>query len=263
MVFKILESFEANHPLTKSIIVDTEDFIGIIDATGPKSHHRLTQHLTSEVLQEILFDTIASSNDIDKPEDLLKKINLRIIHYYNQHDIFSEILLHPELRMTANLILVNRKLQQLWIFGQGQFIAEDELFQIKYPVTQMVLSLRQQIYQNYKSESAEDNRKIEADMSPFLISISQFQNKPESYSNLSFGVIDGFDMPGEFIHIIGLKQINELVLATKGYPKIWNTLAETEEQLISSLAATNHHFKNEIKVRPDLASRCYIRSERI
>lgn len=221
MALKVTESFFTNQqktiPQTRQLVIQNEKFIGIIDSSSPKVQARYNNGMTAEVMQEILYDVIARAADFSDPINLMRKMNARIIGYYNQRGIFSEVLSHPEMRMSANVLLINQEAEELWIYGQGQYAVDGQLHRIKSPLSQMIVSLRKQIAKNYHLQGADKATwfdRLNEDMQPFIVSASQFQNSIENQSPLAFGVVDGFEIPQRFIQRIDLKRVQQVVIAS-------------------------------------------------
>lgn len=272
MEWKVTESFFANQqqimPPVRQLIVQNKNFIGIIDASSPKAQGRHNNGITAEVMQEILYDVIARATHVSEPIDLMRKMNARIIGYYNQRGIFSEVLSQPELRMCANLLLINQETEELWIYGQGQYAIDGQLYRIKSPISQMIISLRRQIAKNYHLQGVDKATwlsRINADMLPFHVSASQFQNNLENQSPLAFGVVDGFEIPPQFIHRIDLKGVRQVAIASEYDEDISNMPERAGAKLLKlhKKAASAQGTRSQTSTAiTHLVSHCYVKCER-
>lgn len=272
MNFNVVESFMAdqrNNPTeARGVTIETGNLIGVMTASGPQLRCRKNSDFSAEVMQELLYDIIARSSQINDPLDLMKQMNARLIKYYNQRDAFGDVLTYPEMRMSANLLLINRRREELWIFGQGQYLLDGKLSQIKAPLAQILISLREQISANYSlaaSDGGADIDRVKQDMKPFLVSACRFQNHSQPDSRLAFGVVDGFAIPAQFIKTIKLSDVQQIILASDGYPNIEESLAATEYSLAKHLGQQKtapSAVAIARQTRPELKVRCYLKCER-
>lgn len=70
---------------------------------------------------------------------------------------------------------------------------------------------------------------------PFFAPLLDFANNEDH--QFGFGVINGLTVPEKFIQIITIPEtVNELVITSDGYPKVFDTLAQTQTALNEMLA---------------------------
>lgn len=146
----------------------------------------------------------------------------------------ERLKLHPEERLTASAIVYSSKLRQLWMIGDCQCLVGGCFYDNPKPyeqelAEQRALFLREAINNGITPESVSIKDCGRESILPELVKCCRYQN-------VSYAVIDGFDIPMDKVRVINVDEgINELVLASDGYPFLKPTLDESEAMLSSQL----------------------------
>lgn len=141
---------------------------------------------------------------------------------------------HPEERLTASAIVYSSELRQVWMIGDCQCLVGGCFYDNPKPyeqelAEQRALFLREAINNGITPESVSIKDCGRESILPELVKCCRYQN-------VSYAVIDGFDIPMDKVRVINVDEgINELVLASDGYPFLKPTLDESEAMLASQL----------------------------
>lgn len=147
----------------------------------------------------------------------------------------ERLRLHPEERLTASAIVYSSKLRQVWMIGDCQCIVDGCCYDNPKPYEQVLAEkrasfLREAINYGITAESVKIKDCGREFILPQLIKCCGDQN-------IAYAVIDGFDIPMDKVRVINIEgNINELVLASDGYPFLKPTLEKSEAALASQLA---------------------------
>ena len=164
---------------------------------------------------------------------------------YEKLGVEERLKEHPEERLTASAILYSRTRNEVWMVGDCQAIIDGKLYENGKPYEQEIARKRVELIEQGLSP-AEARKQIE----PLLIEAML------SGQNQTYTVIDGFPIYREGVKIVALKMkhasssietyfqeqtkpvssLNEVVLASDGYPFLKPTLLASEAALAEQIA---------------------------
>ena len=164
---------------------------------------------------------------------------------YEKLGVEERLKEHPEERLTASAILYSRTRNEVWMVGDCQAIIAGKLYENGKPYEQEIARKRVELIEQGLSP-AEARKQIE----PLLIEAML------SGQNQTYTVIDGFPIYREGVKVVALKMkpasssietyfqeqtkpvlsLNEVVLASDGYPFLKPTLAASEASLAEQIA---------------------------
>ena len=142
---------------------------------------------------------------------------------------------HPTERMAASAAIFSRQRREIWLVGDCQCLVDGRLYENPKPYEQFIAEMRSAYIRLQLTQGRSVSHFMAHDdgrdfILPVLTDSCKWQNK-------SFAVIDGFPMPTDKVPVIEVSHATEIVLATDGYPHLCPTLAQSEQQLASLLAA--------------------------
>lgn len=249
-------------------IVITADFAAVIDGSTSKTPLRVNpsmsngQYCMMQVKRYI--ETMPADTSVG---DFCRGITRRIMAVYEDNGADMERLrLHPEERMTASAAVYSACLGQVWLVGDCQCFAGGTLFENQKPMEKVLAERRASFLLNEISGgrlSASDVMNGQDPGRELIISglIDSCRSQNKAYS-----VIDGFPIPMQTIKVIDIPAgVEELVLASDGYPFLRPTLRESEAELRDLLDKDPlciSRFKATKGLKAGFSSfddRCYIR----
>ena len=232
---KIIEqSIIAKNPTKKSEdgIVVTDDFIAVIDGSTSKTkrHHcpgisngRYAMLLLSRYIRKMPANTTCHQFCVGATKALRK-------HYLWRFPV-KRMKEHPEERLCASVIIYSRLRREVWMVGDCQCLIGGEYFDNPKPYEQELAEMRvakvrellaQGISQQELLQPHDPAREV---MIPTMLEVMQNQN-------VTYAVVDGFPIPESKVRVLPLDfQKWQIVFASDGYPKITDTLEETEQLL--------------------------------
>ena len=138
---------------------------------------------------------------------------------------------HPEERLCASAIIFCRLRREVWMVGDCQCLIGGEYFDNPKPYEQQLAKkkkkkvrelLAQGVSQQELLQPFDPAREV---MIPTMLEVMHNQN-------ITYAVIDGFKIPEDRVRVIPLDfQKWEIVFASDGYPKLADTLEESESLL--------------------------------
>ena len=138
---------------------------------------------------------------------------------------------HPEERLCASAIIFSRLRREVWMVGDCQCLIGDNYFDNPKPYELPLAEMRVKKVKELLAQGVSEKELLQPHdparevMIPTMLEVMQNQN-------VTYAVIDGFKIPESKVKVIPLDfQKWEIVFASDGYPKLANTLEESEALL--------------------------------
>lgn len=229
-------------------MVVTDDFIAVIDGSTSKTPKHLNPDMKNGryammLISEYIREELKADASAD---DFCQGVTAYIYNkVYEKLGVEERLKEHPEERLTASAILYSRTRNEVWMVGDCQAIIAGKLYENGKPYEQEIARKRVELIEQGLSP-AEARKQIE----PLLIEAML------SGQNQTYTVIDGFPIYREGVKVVALKtkpasssietyfqeqtkpvlSLNEVVLASDGYPFLKPTLAASEASLAEQIA---------------------------
>ena len=229
-------------------MVITDDFIAVIDGSTSKTPKHLNPDMKNGryammLISEYIREELKADASVD---DFCQGVTAYIYNkVYEKLGVEERLKEHPEERLTASAILYSRTRNEVWMVGDCQAIIDGKLYENGKPYEEEIARKRVELIEQGLSP-AEARKQIE----PLLIEAML------SGQNQNYTVIDGFPIYREGVKVVALKtkpvsssietyfqeqmkpvsSLNEVVLASDGYPFLKPTLAASEASLAEQIA---------------------------
>ena len=229
-------------------MVVTDDFIAVIDGSTSKTPKHLNPDMKNGryammLISEYIREELKADASAD---DFCQGVTAYIYNkVYEKLGVEERLKEHPEERLTASAILYSRTRNEVWMVGDCQAIIAGKLYENGKPYEQEIARKRVELIEQGLSP-AEARKQIE----PLLIEAML------SGQNQTYTVIDGFPIYRGGVKVVALKMkpasssietyfqeqtkpvlsLNEVVLASDGYPFLKPTLAASEASLAEQIA---------------------------
>ena len=228
-------------------MVVTDDFIAVIDGSTSKTPKHLNPDMKNGryammLISEYIREELKADASVD---DFCQGVTAYIYNkVYEKLGVEDRLKEHPEERLTASAILYCRTRNEVWMVGDCQAIIDGKLYENGKPYEEKIARKRVELIEQGLSP-AEARKQIE----PLLIKAML------SGQNQNYTVIDGFPIYQEGVKVVALKlkpasssietyfqeqtkpvsSLNEVVLASDGYPFLKPTLAASEAALAEQI----------------------------
>ena len=229
-------------------MVVTDDFIAVIDGSTSKTPKHLNPDMKNGryammLISEYIREELMADASVD---DFCQGVTAYIYNkVYEKLGVEERLKEHPEERLTASAILYSRTRDEVWMVGDCQAIIDGKLYENGKPYEEKIARKRVELIEQGLSP-AEARKQIE----PLLIEAML------SGQNQNYTVIDGFPIYRKGVKVVALKMkpasssietyfqehskpvssLNEVVLASDGYPFLKPTLAASEAALAEQIA---------------------------
>ena len=229
---KIIEqSLIAKNPKKKSEdgLVVTNNFIAVIDGSTSKATRRYSRFMSNgRYAMKLITRYIRKMPGDVTCHQFCLGVSRAINKHYGKK--ISELVTHPEERMTASVVIFSRLRREIWMIGDCLCLLNGELLENPKPYEQTLAEMRavkvnELLAQGRTAEEIQMNDEARASIIPRMLEEMKGQN-------VTYSVVDGFQIPEQLVPVIALDfRPWEIVFASDGYPFLCNTLSESEEKL--------------------------------
>lgn len=230
---EIIESnLVAKNPAKKSEdgIVVTDDFVAVIDGSTSKSQYRhsmfrsngrYAMQLTERYIRRMPKNTTC--------EAFLRGVTAYIRKHYKK-SMMNRLAEHPEDRLTCSAVIFSRVCREVWMVGDCQCLVGSSYYDNPKPYEAELAAMRAREVRRLLAEGMTPDELCRNDIARPTIIPRMIETMREQ--NVSYSVIDGFNIPRQHVRVIPLDfHPWEIVLASDGYPQLCPTLAESEAAL--------------------------------
>ena len=172
-------------------------------------------------------------------EEAAVRLTQAIADVYEANGIKEKVKSEPENRLTCSAVIWSNRRREIWMFGDCRCRVKGRTFTNPKKVDDVLAGIRSDVlrYLTAHGHSVEElqTRDIGREMIfDALRDQCAFQNA-ESVNPYRYTVLDGFRVDPQTVPVVRAGEATEIVLATDGYPVLYDTLAETEACLRETL----------------------------
>ena len=217
-------------------LVDEKDFIAVIDGSTPKGH-RLWDGMQGDVfVSAVLSEAICSLSPETDAMSAIEALNRAVGRQYERFGIdFAS--LKPEEQLQASVVIFSVARKEVWSFGDCLIRINRRDYRNIKKGDEVLSDLRAFCIeaaelQNMKTPFDAEEDYGSTQILPFLKQFTMFANTDKSFG---YDVINGGKVFKERVKVYQVQPGDHVVLASDGYPKLFDTLEETEKYLRESL----------------------------
>lgn len=220
---------KAMHIKNEDALLITYNFIAVIDGVSAKNG-RLFEGLTGgKMAADKVCEAIVLFDENITAKEAVDKITQKVSEVYEENE--------PKGAAAAGAIIFSKARNEIWSVGDCQCLINGEVFTHEKEIDKINSDMRALVLQMEKQEGKTEKELLKDDVGrKFILPVLEkqhiFANKTGRFS---YGVFNGTPVPDEHIVIHKVKQGDEIVLASDGYPYLKSTFAESERLLKEEL----------------------------
>lgn len=240
---KIIEQFSISKTGKASdcedIIFYNDNFAAVIDgatARDSRLYNGKKSGLTAAIIAE---DALKCLDEEASLRETLDIITEGFLKFYKENDID---LLDINRLIAASAVIYSRFHNQIWMIGDCQCMIGGKAYSNPNGIDDYVAGIRSfinqaEIVNGHTVEWIMDNDPGSKHIHELLVNQFLFQNCiPLRKGSFSYTALDGRYIETEAVKVIQLDHnVNELILASDGYPVLASTLSKSEEMLSKTL----------------------------
>lgn len=235
----VVESLNRGKSPTKKCedgIVVTDDFSAVVDGSTGKSGKIIAGNSLGYTAMQLVKAAVVALSPEAKMEEAASSFSSCIHSFYLQSGLLENATLHGEQRLTCSAVIYSRHRHEVWMFGDCQFRCQGKTFLNGKAVDEVLSSIRSDILHAklkqgmtiHELEREDVGRKFIFDA---LKDQCSFQNAHD-VPPWQYTVIDGFPIDASTVPVYHLDaDCHALILASDGYPLLFDSLASTERYL--------------------------------
>ena len=253
---KIIEQFSIGKrrgtPCEDGWVV-TPDFAAVVDgstakikiAPGQESPGHLAMRLVCAAIEQLPAETSKEEALVILSKAIAADTTYAEAHY----------------RPTCSAVIYSRYRKEVWFVGDCQARWENQTHKYEKSVDHILTEIRCEVIHyylqhGYTEEDIRQEDKGRAFIYDALCEQLHFQNDPNPYNPYRYPVIDGQPIDPEAIPALSVGNAEELILASDGYPELFNSLDDTENALVEILE------KDPLCINENPASKCLVEGNR-
>lgn len=211
-------------------IILTRDFIAVIDGATSKSAFSMEGKTSGRLSMELVLEAIKEfPKDIDATE-AVRLITKKLHDFYVNNNLLASVNDNPAARLTSNGVIYSISRKELWQIGDCQALINGHHYNNNKDIDDIMADARSAydevaLLQGATLESLRTTDPGRDFILPFL----KIQGVLQNYHGHPYGfpVMDGFEIDMNQVIVVPI-EADEIVLASDGYPNLFNTLKESE-----------------------------------
>jgi len=262
---KVIEQFLKSKTPTESDCEDSifvsDHFAAVIDGVTSKSTVKFANETSGRTCSQLLKKTLEDLPLKSTAFCAVEYLTSAVFSMYKEMGIVEQMLNAPVERVSACIAIYSKYRNELWMVGDCQCMVDKTVYSNLKPIDSVLSDIRSLFIQT-EMKKGKSVSELQANDSgrefilPLLKRQHVFQNSL-TMSEFTYGVIDGFKVPKSEIKVINLLPPDKVVLATDGYPRLFDTLTQSENYLNTILKNDPlcfHTFKSTKGLKPGNSS---------
>ena len=217
-----------------SIFVST-DFAAVIDGVTSKSTRKYNLESSGKACSQLLKKALEDLPVKSTAKQAVEFLTSAVFALYKELGIEEQILNDPIERASACIVMYSRFRNEIWMVGDCQCLVDSKHYSNTKSIDSLLSDIRSLFIQTELKlgkplvvlRANDTGREF---ILPLLERQTVFQNSLEK-NEFRYGVIDGFKVPQSEIKVIKLTDPTQIILATDGYPRLFETLNQSEKYL--------------------------------
>lgn len=237
----------------------TYNFIAVIDGVTSKNARPFDGLTGGKRTSEKICQAIALFDECITAREAVDKITEKMSELYEDGE--------PKGAAAAGAIIFSKARNEIWSVGDCQCLINGRLFSHEKEIDRINSDVRTLVLEMAKREGKAQEELLKNDLGrAFIMPILENQHiLANKTGRFSYGIFNGTQIPDEHIVIHKVKEGDEVVLASDGYPYLKGTLEESErllkEELINNPLCDGEYRSTKGKAEDNISfdDRTYIR----
>lgn len=202
-------------------------FVAVVDGATSKTGIMTNGKTGGQIIRDNIIESISTFPYDISCIDAVKKIQYQLLHNASDKVVG---------RAAASVIIYSIERHEVWAVGDCQMLVGDREYTFKKRIDELLTELRSFAIRALvkRGKSIEELRKQDVArelIQPFLLLQSEFENVEDYYGYCVFNNYTSIDeFPYSKVCVVKVEQ-GSIVLASDGYPKLKESLHESEKYL--------------------------------
>ncbi|MDP4208275.1 MAG: PP2C family serine/threonine-protein phosphatase [Bacteroidota bacterium] len=235
IIEQFLRSKTNNQEDCEDSIFISDHFAAVIDGVTSKSTKKYNNELPGKACSLLLKQALEELLPTSTAEQAVEFLTQKIHALYESMGLVEYLTINPVERAAASIIIYSKFHNEIWQVGDCQCLVDKTHYTNTKKIDVLASNIRSfYIASELKLGKTLHSMQLNDTGRDYILPILQrqvlFQNSFQK-SEFTYGAIDGFNVPKDEIKVIKLSNPKAIVLASDGYPMLFETLAESEAYL--------------------------------
>jgi len=232
---QFLKSKTPNESECEDSLFVSEHFAAVIDGVTTKSGIKYKNETSGKACSQLIKKTLENLPVRFTARQAVEYLTAAIYSLYSDLGIEEQVLNQPSERASACIVIYSRYKNEIWMVGDCRCRVDGTCYSNEKSIDSILSEIRS-LYLQTGLKTGKSIETLQACDSgreyiiPLLKRQSLFQNSTQK-NEYTYGVIDGFKVPESEIKVIKLSHPTTIILASDGYPLLFDTLAQSENYL--------------------------------
>ena len=226
---RILEQFikgkKQDQTLCEDMLFVNDNFIAVADGVTAKTDTEFQGKTGGRAAAEKVCEAVSEFPEDINVFDAVKVMTEKVASLYTADKPLGTAL--------VGVIIFSKFRNEIWSVGDCQCFINDDFFSHEKEIDRIVSDMRALVLEMGRRNGMTEEELFENDIGrEFILPVIKKQQIfANSDGRFSYGVINGMPVYEKDIVVHKVKQGDEIILASDGYPELLKTLAESEERL--------------------------------
>ena len=261
IIEQFLKSKTHNETDCEDCLFVSEYFTAVIDGVTAKSALKYKNETPGRFCSQLIKKALEELPVQSTAYQAIEFLSSAVSSMYKELGIEKRVLNFPSERASACIAIYSKTKNEVWMVGDCQCRIDGTSYTNPKAIDSLLSDIRSFFIQTELKSGKSTEAILAKDsgrefITPLLERQSLFQNSLEK-NEFTYGVIDGFKVPESEIRIIKLSHPTTIILATDGYPQLFDSLAQSERYLKKILKTDPlcfRVFKSTKALQPDNTS---------
>ncbi len=206
----------------------SDNFLAVIDGVTAKNTPENSEKTGGRLATEAILNALSALDKSDEKEDVFTYLNNAVLKIRETN---------PQSSPAACVIIFSKEKEEIWCCGDCVALINNELFSNEKEIDLITSKMRSLVLELAKIEGKTEDELLNDDIGrSFILPVLSKQYLLENAnSKYGYEVLNGNQLRTDLIKTYKVKKGDTVVLASDGYPKIFDTLEKTEAYLKSIL----------------------------
>lgn len=205
-----------------------DNFVAVVDGATSKSQYLWNEKASGEYAKDLIIETMRTmkaDTDCNRCFDMLHEV------LKAEFSLGADIPISEQLR--ASLLVYSDYYHEIWCLGDCNFMINDCLYDNGKKVDTVIAEIRSMLIRSLLAEGITEEALLQEDVSRgWVMQLIERQYYLENMDcEYGYPELNSTSLHYDMIKRVKVKTGDRIVLATDGYPKLKETLAESEAVL--------------------------------
>lgn len=234
---RVTKSKTGNSEDCEDAIAVTNNHACVIDGATSIYKYKWDGKSGGQIAAKAIKDKIQTLERDANVNEVINQLTNSISKIYKQRGLYKKLENEPEYRVSASVAIYSIHHNELWLIGDCQALVDSQQITNKKKIDNIMAEARSmyiaiEMMKGKSKKQIMQNDSGRRFIKPLLGNQKWFQNNPNAPDQYVYAAIDGFPvyMDGVLVHNVS-KSVDEIVLASDGYPELYHDLEKTERNL--------------------------------